>query len=197
MKKLAILLTGFALSALPCTSALATSLTFSFSGPVFSGSGVATYVPTSTANQFLITTGTGTIRYNGSNYGISLLPPDGIGNVGFAGNDNLFFTPPNAPFNFNGVGFLVAGLTPRTGLNLFTDTTNDPIHPVTTDFELLGIVTGSQISQESSPITIALVADGTQPPPVPGTVTPEPGSLALLGTGALGVFGVLRRKLAV
>lgn len=193
MKKLAILLTGFALSALPCTSALATSLTFSFSGPVFSGSGVATYVPTSTANRFLITTGTGTIRYNGANYGISLLPPDIAGNVGFAGNDNLFFTPPNAPFNFNGVGFLVAGLTPRTGVNLFTDTING----VTTDYELLGIITGPQISQQNSFITIALVPDGTQPPPVPGTVTPEPGSLALLGTGALGVFGVLRRKLAV
>lgn len=191
MKKLATLLTGFALAALPCTSALASSFSFSFTGSTFSGQGQATYVPTTTANQFLVTTGSGTLTYAGGTYNLSLLPPDGIGNPGFAGNDNLFFAPPNAPFDFNGVGFLVAGLTPRTGLNLFTDTPGG----VLTDFELLGIVTGDQLGQQSSPLTITLIPDGGGGGG--GTVTPEPGSLALLGTGALGVFGILRRKLAV
>ncbi len=188
MKKLAILLTGFALSALPCTSALADTFGFNFTGPTFSANGTATYIPTATTNQFLVTAGSGTLSYNGSTYALSLLPPDSMFNTGFAGNDNLFFTPPNAPFNFNGIAFLVAGLTPNTGLNLFTDT---PPGGTLTYFELLGIITGNQISQETSPISITL-----NPTPTPGTVTPEPGSLALLGTGALGAFGILRRKFA-
>ena len=193
MKKLAILLTGFALSALPCTSALADTFGFNFTGTDFSASGTATYVSTATANQFLVTAGSGTLSYNGNSYALSLLPPDVAGNVGFAGNDNLFFAPPNGPFDFNGVGFLVAGLAPRTGLNLFTDT---PVGGVRTDFELLGIITGNQLGQESSPLSITLNPTTTTPTPTPGTVTPEPGSLALLGTGALGAFGILRRKFA-
>lgn len=182
MKKLSTLLAGLALAALPCTSALASSFGFSFSGSTFSGSGTATYVPTATANQFLVTTGSGSLTYAGNTYALSLLPIDNNpGNTGFAGNDNLFFAPPNAPFDFNGVGFSLVGT--NEGLNLFTDTPGG----VLTDFELLGIITGNQISQQSSPLTITLNPTG---------VTPEPGSLALLGTGALGAFGILRRKLA-
>ena len=194
MKRLAILLSGLALSALPCTNALASDLTFSFgngtvqgtSGPgsvPYSGSGTLTYTTTGTANTYLVTAGTGTVSYGGTTYAISLLP---TGNLGFAGNDNLFFNPAPNAFDFNGVAFSLTG-SPNYALSLFS-----ALNPATssiTDYELLGVNGGQQLSQQYSAISVTLVP--------PSTVTPEPGSLALLGTGALGVFGILRRKLSV
>ncbi len=189
MKRLAILLSGLAISALPCTSALASNLTFSFSngtivgtsGPAsvpFSGTGNLTYTTTGTTGTYLVTAGTGTVNYNGTSFAISLLPVNN-----FADNDNLFFNPAPNAFDFNGVGFSLTG-SPNFGLSLFSA----PINGGTSDFELLGVNGGAQLSQQISPISVNLM---------PSTVTPEPGSLALLGTGALGAFGVLRRKLSV
>ncbi len=166
MKKLAILLSGLALAALPCSSALASDLTFSFAGTDFSANGDFTYVPTATANQYLITAFAGTADILGTAETITGVAPIN----GFAGNDNIVYIPPTfGLFDFNGAAFFTTG---DYAVNLFTDGG--------TPFELLGVASNGQF----------LVTDS-----VPVNVTPEPGSLALLGTGALGVVGVLRRKL--
>ncbi len=177
MKRLAILLSGLALSALPCTSALADDLTFNFTGSTFSGSGALTFA--GSTGPALITSATGTVSYNGTDYSIALLP---VG--GFAGNDNMFTGDLTNPFNFNGVGLSLLG-SDNLALSLYT------VPPDPTNYELLGINGGPQIGTETASFNASIV------PTPPPTVTPEPGSLALLGTGALGVVGVLRRKLSV
>ncbi len=177
MKKFAILLSGLALSALPCTSALADNLNFNFTGATFSGSGALTFA--GSTGPAVITAATGSVMYGGSTYSLALLP---VG--GFAGNDNLFTGSTIAPFDFNGVGLSLVGSS-NIALNLYT------VPPITTNFELLGVNGGPQIGTETASYNASISATP------PTTVTPEPGSLALLGTGALGVVGVLRRKLAV
>lgn len=187
MKKLSIFLGGLALSVLPCTSALAADMNFSFAGSVFSASGNFTYIPTATPGQFLGTGVTGTAVDRGVPVTITGVAPIN----GFAGNDNLFFTGAAAatggrPFDFNGFAFTLSN---GDAINLYSalapgSTTN------VIDFEILGVfANGLRLAaDESSPITISST---------PPAVTPEPASLALLGTGALGVFGLLRRKFGV
>ncbi len=171
MKKLAILLSGLAISAMPCTAALAD--TFSFSGSTFSASGNFTYSNTATSGVFLGNTITGSALIGTTVATITGLAPI----AGFLGNDNLYYTGAAAvaltggrPFDFQGFAFTLSN---GDAITLFSDRGSD--------FEILGnFATGAQIASESAPIN----------------VTPEPGSLALLGTGALGVVGVLRRKFA-
>lgn len=171
MKKLAILLSGLAISAMPCTSALAES--FSFSGPTFSASGNFTYTTTATSGVFLGSTITGSALVGGTTVSITGLAPV----ASFLGNDNLYYTGAAAaaltggrPFDFDGFAFTLSN---GDAITLYST--------MGTDYEILGnFSNGAQIATQSAPIN----------------VTPEPGSLALLGTGALGLVGVLRRKFA-
>lgn len=178
MKKLAVLLGGLALSALPCIPAVAES--FSFSSPNLSASGNFTFVPTSASEQFLGTGINGTANVNGTSVNITGMAPY----MTFLGNNNLYYTGNAAamltggrPFDFNGFAFLLSN---GDAITLFSQGGADS--------EILGVYsTGLELATVNSPITISSSPTG---------VTPEPGSLALLGTGALGAFGILRRKLA-
>ena len=56
-----------------------------------------------------------------------------------------------------------------------------------------GGISAAAVDAKSNPCSYTLTID----PAVAPAPTPEPGSLALLGTGALGAFGVLRRRLSL
>ena len=176
MKRLAILFSGLALAALPCTSALAGTLNFNFAGPNLTANGTFSYIPTALSEQFLVTGITGTATVFGAATTITGVSPINT----LAGNDNIYFTGQAAaiftgglPFDFDGFGFL---MNDGYGMNLYSDGTGQ--HEL-----LVNPVNQAQIVTDNATVNLS-------------SVTPEPGSLALLGTGALGVVGLLRRRLS-
>jgi hypothetical protein len=175
MTRLSLALCSLVLAALPSTAAFADSVNFDFSfkNADYSGSGVLTAESTSTAGIYEIVGVTGDVVIGKTVDAISGLlaagkfPADGP-------NDNLLYFPEQPPpfgaFDGSGVSFELAGDAGK--VNLFLSNGED-----------LKLTGGSQ-NEQAGTITV------TETSPVP-----EPESLALLGTGVLGLAGVVRQRL--
>ena len=139
-----------------------------FSAP-FSGSGQFDTQATSTLGQYQIVGVTGTT----AGQTIAQL----IASGGFGGNDNLLFYTngsASASLDFNGVSYQLAN---GFNTNLYLDTTSrSPVNREIVFFQ-----------QQSSPISIT---------PVAISAVSEPATVALLGTGILGLAIGLRRRSA-
>lgn len=85
----------------------------------------------------------------------------------FGGNDNLLFFP-GTPFDVQGVSYQLSG---GANVNLFS-------------FNGMTLLNSGPNHQVNEVLTFQV------------TSVPEPGSLVLLGTGALGLIGALRRRLS-
>jgi hypothetical protein len=186
MKRLSLVLGALALAAIPSTSALADTFSFTLTGGL-TGSG--TLVATDDGGgKYTVNSATGMIN----SQSISL-----IGANGFDSNDNFVYDNPGynpgvIPFSsdvdYDGISFLLGnGSKVNVDLKLgyfvvlyaYQDGTLDPTQGRTTtgpvDFDITNTT-------------------GAGDPPAPA---PEPSSLVLLGTGILGAAGAVRRRMKI
>ena len=184
MKKLFLTLSCAALfGALGVRTASADTFAFTLAG-IDNGSGTFTATATGVTNQYLITNMNGTI--NGLS--VTSLLPVGTYPGTVAPNDNLLYFPativsgggsPASYFDLNGVSFTLTG---GGDYNLYfgEDFQGDPF--------VYNLTYGPGGDSDDFLDSFTLT-DLSAP-------TPEPASLLLFGTGAMGLVGVMRRRLA-
>ncbi len=200
MKRRLLTLCGMSVAALLlCPAAFADNFTFNFSGSGFTGSGTFTASATATPGQYLIDSISGTTNSAAITglLGTFSFPP-----IGDLANDNDLYNP-----LFEGGALDLHGLSYQTGTGAgITDYNIYYLAGVPSGtYDLLTSADPPSDGDPNNYPTFTLksfsITDTTTGVPIvtpPGTTaTPEPGSLALLATGVLGIAGVVRRKFAV
>jgi hypothetical protein len=176
MKRLSLGLAALALAVLCTQTSKADTFNFSFTGSQFDGSGTFTATHDS-GNQYTITGISGTVD------GQTIT---GLLNVNaFDHNDNLLFDPGNffgvLPFDQQGVSFQLGSGSHISQVNLAE---GDGFFSLFTIGDLNPPGKGGDTEE------ILDLYVGAATPAVP-----EPGTLALLGTGMLAAAGAIRRRL--
>jgi hypothetical protein len=167
-----------ALAALTSTAAHADTFSFNFEGLLFSGSGTFTGTEIGTTDLYNITQVTGSVTSGAGTSDIKKL----LGDNKFQGNDNVLIYP-GTPGIFGEKFF------DSDGVSFSLDNGNDVNLNDTLGFEFAvgGPARGFDVTEFD---IVDVDKNGSDP------AVPEPSSLALFGTGILGLAGAVRRRLA-
>ena len=200
MKRLNVVLCGLMLAAFPSTSALADTV-YTYTGNTFDrGIAVGTPLPDGpfTANDFV--SGSFTVStplapnmvVPGTLQSIVTIPTAFNFSDGYETFSNT--TAVNSFFEFgtDGAGNITSWWVQILGNAGFSEIDTNDFHGYVFDLGSaapLDLTQGGVLSNDPGTWT------SDAPPITPSTVTPEPSSLFLLGTGALGLVGSVRRKL--